>query len=82
MLDLTSGFSGLGKDNCKIRLETFKFQFGAIYIIGFGGMMRLPASSLDSMTSFANVIIRSSDNDSSSFWPPGSLRTLGADGHI
>ena len=26
--------------------------------------------------------IRSSDNDSTSFWPPGSLHTLGADGHI
>ena len=27
-------------------------------------------------------IIRSSDNDSTGFWPPGSLHTLGADGHI
>ena len=26
--------------------------------------------------------IRSSDNDSTSLWPPGSLHTLGADGHI
>ena len=26
--------------------------------------------------------IRSSDNDSSGFWPPGSLHTLGADGQI
>ena len=26
--------------------------------------------------------IRSSDNDSIGFWPPGSLHTLGADGHI
>ena len=26
--------------------------------------------------------IRSSDNDSTSFWPPGSLHTRGADGHI
>ena len=26
--------------------------------------------------------IRSSDNDSTDFWPPGSLHTLGADGHI
>ena len=26
--------------------------------------------------------IRSSDNDSTGFWPPGSLHTLGADGHI
>ena len=25
---------------------------------------------------------RSSDNDSSGFWTPGSLQTLGADGHI
>ena len=25
---------------------------------------------------------RSSDNDSSGFWPPGSLHTLGEDGHI
>ena len=25
MLDLTSGFNGLGKDNCKMRRETFKF---------------------------------------------------------
>ena len=25
---------------------------------------------------------RSSDNDSTGFWPPGSLHTLGADGHI
>ena len=22
------------------------------------------------------------DNDSTGFWPPGSLHTLGADGHI
>ena len=28
------------------------------------------------------LTIRSSDNDSSGFWPPGSLHTLGADGHI
>ena len=28
------------------------------------------------------VSIRSSDNDSTGFWPPGSLHTLGADGHI
>ena len=28
------------------------------------------------------LAIRSSDNDSTSFWPPGSLHTLGADGHI
>ena len=26
--------------------------------------------------------IRSSDNASTGFWPPGSLHTLGADGHI
>ena len=26
--------------------------------------------------------IRSSDNDSTGFWPTGSLHTLGADGHI
>ena len=26
--------------------------------------------------------IRSSDNDSTGFWPPGSLHMLGADGHI
>ena len=26
--------------------------------------------------------IRSSDNDSTGFWPPGSLHTLGADGCI
>ena len=26
--------------------------------------------------------IRSSDKDSTGFWPPGSLPTLGADGHI
>ena len=26
--------------------------------------------------------IRSSDNDSTGFWPPGSLHTLSADGHI
>ena len=25
---------------------------------------------------------RSSDNDSTGFWPPGSLQTMGADGHI
>ena len=27
-------------------------------------------------------LIWSSDNDSAGFWPPGSLHTLGADGHI
>ena len=26
--------------------------------------------------------LQSSDNDSTGFWPPGSLHTLGADGHI
>ena len=25
ILDITSGFTGLGKDNCKTRRETFKF---------------------------------------------------------
>ena len=28
------------------------------------------------------LLIRSSDNDNIGFWPPGSLHTLGADGHI
>ena len=28
------------------------------------------------------LLIRSSDNDSTGVWPPGSLHTLGADGHI
>ena len=28
------------------------------------------------------ISIRSSDNDSTGIWPPGSLHTLGADGHI
>ena len=28
------------------------------------------------------ALIRSSDNDSTGLWPPGSLHTLGADGHI
>ena len=28
------------------------------------------------------ALIWSSDNDSTGFWPPGSLHTLGADGHI
>ena len=28
------------------------------------------------------VIKRSSDNDSTGFWPPGSLHTIGADGYI
>ena len=27
-------------------------------------------------------IIRSSDNDRTGLWPPGSLHTLGVDGHI
>ena len=28
------------------------------------------------------LLIRSSDNDSTGFWPPGLLHTLGADVHI
>ena len=28
------------------------------------------------------LLIRSSDNDRTGFWPPGSLHTLGADGQI
>ena len=36
ILDLTPGFIGLGKDNCKTRREVFKFgDFGASYIRGF-----------------------------------------------
>ena len=31
---------------------------------------------------FYHLSIRSSDNDSTGFWPPGSLHTLGADGQI
>ena len=31
---------------------------------------------------FGVVVIRSSDNDNTGLWPPGSLHTLGADGHI
>ena len=30
----------------------------------------------------SRYLIRSSDNDSTGFWPPGSLHTLGADGLI
>ena len=33
-------------------------------------------------SAFCHAAIRSSDNDSTGFWPPGSLHTLGADGHI
>ena len=29
-----------------------------------------------------SLLIRSSDNDSTCFWPLGSMHTLGADGHI
>ena len=29
-----------------------------------------------------HFVIRSSDNDSTGLWPPGSLHTLDADGHI
>ena len=29
-----------------------------------------------------SLTIRSSDNDTTGFWPPGSLHALGADGHI
>ena len=36
ILDLTPGFFGLGKDNCKTRRETFNFEnFGASHIRGF-----------------------------------------------
>ena len=31
---------------------------------------------------FVTATIRSSDNDSTGLWPPGSLNILGADGHI
>ena len=35
ILDLTPGFNGLGKDNCKTRRETFKhWDFGAPYLRG------------------------------------------------
>ena len=33
-------------------------------------------------TAYRVDVIRSSDNDSTGFWPPGSLHTLGADGRI
>ena len=33
-------------------------------------------------TNASSLIIRSSDIDNTRFWPPGSLHTLGADGHI
>ena len=34
ILNLTSGFKGLGKDNCKTRQETFKFGVCGAYIRG------------------------------------------------
>ena len=38
--------------------------------------LKIPFNSLVKHENF--FIIRSSDNDSTSFWPPGSLHTLGA----
>ena len=32
ILDSTSGFNGLGKDNCKARRETFHFLFDSVYV--------------------------------------------------
>ena len=34
------------------------------------------------MTKFGSFWMRPNDNDSTGLWPPGSLHTLGADGHI
>ena len=39
-------------------------------------------SNVPKFVIFKHFVIRSSDNDSTGFWPPGSLHTLGADGHI
>ena len=44
-----------------------------------------PATNLIHVLASLNtyyLLIRSSENDSTGFWPPGSLHTLGADGHI
>ena len=45
-------------------------------------MSQLVSSLCHIYASVRWVRIRSSDNDSTGFWPPGSLHTLGADRHI
>ena len=43
ILDLTSGFNGFGKDNCKMRRESFKFWDFVRLIIYFTGMYIMAA---------------------------------------
>ena len=43
---------------------------------------KLGPASFEALWVTSRSLIRSSDNDSTGFWPPGSLHTLGADGHI
>ena len=40
------------------------------------------SSQTNRVLEVTSSLIRSNDNDSTGFWPPGSLHTLGADGQI
>ena len=67
-----------------IKDRNVPFRPGAILVLNSNDMTSLSASAsnTDSTVSGLHSSIRSSDNDSSGLWPPGSLHTLGADGHI
>ena len=59
------------------------------FIVHFAGKGDVQLSFVDSNSDNNSallvdndLLIRSNDNDSTGFWPPGSLHTLGADGYI
>ena len=65
------------------RSRLFRVAVVSFPWVTFPAGLPLPATvSVDKNAGNTNRGIRSSDNDSTGFWPPGSLRTLGADGHI
>ena len=50
---------------------------------GWGNILKETVEVICNVLFIADFVpIRSSDNDNTGFWPPGSLHTLGTDGHI
>ena len=75
--DLCIGLQNDNKPGKKLQKSPGLSRGGVGVVVGF--YTTVEKKTLCLMDTWS---IRSSDNDSTGFWPPGVLHTLGADGHI
>ena len=70
------------KERRRGRIVFTSSQAGQLGLFGYTGYSASKFALRGLAEALQMEVIRSSDNDSTGFWPPGSLHTLGADGHF